>query len=289
MVYLNAFSLPTRQQEESYFMSDIKAKRTCYASTYPFGVFRRRELPTFDFAPITIFYGGNGSGKSTLLNVIAEKLGVARGAMFNSTDFFQDYVNLCRCQSGRAIPQTSKIITSDDVFDYMLDLRCINQGIDTERATLLASYSGCRNSKCTLRSLEDYDRWRRHTDAHEKRRNVSKYLREQLMDNVRTKSNGESALAYFTGSIQENGLYILDEPENSLSAAMQLELKQFLEDSARFFGCQFIISTHSPFLLSMPEAVVYDLDVTPPRRRKWTELENIRLYHDFFTAHKHEF
>ena len=59
-------------------------------------------------------------------------------------------------------------------------------------------------------------------------------------------------LDFFTQSIRENALYLLDEPENSLSAAMQLKLKGFLEDSARFFGCQLVLATHlSPFLLSM--------------------------------------
>ena len=63
------------------------------------------------------------------------------------------------------------------------------------------------------------------------------------MENVAERSNGESALAYFTQSIGENALYLLDEPENSLSAALQLELKRFLEDSVRFFGCQLVLST----------------------------------------------
>lgn len=51
--------------------------------------------------------------------------------------------------------------------------------------------------------------------------------------------------------LEEDGLYILDEPENSLSPQKQIELARFLEDSARFFGCQFFISTHSPFLLAI--------------------------------------
>ena len=105
------------------------------------------------------------------------------------------------------------------------------------------------------------------------------------MDNVRELSNGESALKYFTEKIGENGLYILDEPENSLSPVRQLELKKFIEDSVRFFGCQFIISTHSPFLLAMPGTKIYDLDETPVSVKKWTELENVRVYREFF-GHK---
>ena len=102
-------------------------------------------------------------------------------------------------------------------------------------------------------------------------------------------SNGETAYLYFTKQIEENALYLLDEPENSLSAVLQDKLRQFIEDSARFYNCQFIISTHSPFLLSMKGAKVYDLDSVPVESKKWTELENVRLYHEFFKTHENEF
>ena len=84
-------------------------------------------------------------------------------------------------------------------------------------------------------------------------------------------------------------LYLLDEPENSLSAKLQEELAKFIEDSARFYGCQFIISTHSPFLLALKGARIYDLDAVPARVRRWTELENVRVYRDFFEKHRDAF
>ena len=109
------------------------------------------------------------------------------------------------------------------------------------------------------------------------------------MDNIREYSNGESAFIYFSEKITENGLFLLDEPENSLSPARQQELVKFLEDSARFFGCQFVISTHSPFLLSMRGAKIYDLDEDPADVKRWTELENVRAYYTFFRDHCDEF
>ena len=112
----------------------------------------------------------------------------------------------------------------------------------------------------------------------------SRYVRSELMDNIREYSNGESAFIYFSEKITENGLFLLDEPENSLSPARQQELVKFLEDSARFFGCQFVISTHSPFLLSMRGAKIYDLDEDPADVKRWTELENVRAYYTFFRS-----
>ena len=43
--------------------------------------------------------------------------------------------------SGMMRPEGRKIITSDDVFDYMLDLRALNKGIDNKREELIKKYS----------------------------------------------------------------------------------------------------------------------------------------------------
>ena len=144
-----------------------------------------------------------------------------------------------------------------------------------------------KNSDFRLRSLDDYEQLRKITMARSKTQ--SRYVRANLKDNVREQSNGESAYFYFTQKIEENGLYLLDEPENSLSPLRQQELVKFLEDSARFFGCQFVIATHSPFILSLREARIYDLDSDPARTRRWTELPAVRAYYDFFKGHAREF
>ena len=48
----------------------------------------------------------------------------------------------------------------------------------------------------------------------------------------RAQSNGESAFRFFTEHIKEHALYLLDEPENSLAADLQLQLSQFIADTA---------------------------------------------------------
>lgn len=60
-------------------------------------------------------------------------------------------------------------------------------------------------------------------------------------------------------------------------------------DSARLLGCQFIISTPSPFLLAMRGAKVYNLDENPVDIKRWTGLENVRIYYDFFKRYENEF
>lgn len=270
--------------EFDFFMS---VARTCYDSYYPFQILSKHGLVRIDFEPITILYGGNGSGKSTALNVIAEKTGIQRDSVFNKSNFYTDYMNICGLKLENRIPKDSRIITSDDVFDYMLNIRYLNEGIDRKRENVFEEYLEAKYAHVQLKSLADYDKLKKTNKT--RSMTQSRYVRDELMDNVREYSNGESAFRYFTEKIGEDGLYILDEPENSLSPRRQLELVKFIEDSARFFGCQFVISTHSPFLLSMKGAKIYDLDEDPVDIKKWTELENVRAYYDFFKQHDGEF
>jgi len=284
MIYLNAFTFPNRDREFDFFIS---VKRTCYDSFYPFNVLSRHGFERIDFEPVTILYGGNGSGKSTALNVIAEKTGINRDSIYNKSNFYINYVDMCDMELRDDIPENSRIITSDDVFDYMLNIRNLNEGIDQRREKLFEEYLDAKYSDFQMSSIKDYEELRKITTARSKTQ--SRFVRNELMDNVREYSNGESAFLYFTEKIEENGLYLLDEPENSLSPKRQMELMKFIEDSARFFGCQFIISTHSPFLLSMHGAKIYDLDANPVDVKKWTELENVRTYYEFFKRHAEEF
>lgn len=284
MIYLDYFTFPDDDQEFAFFMS---IQRTCYDSFYPFKVLSSRGFERIDCAPITILYGGNGSGKSTALNVIAEKAGVQRDSVYNKSSFYPEYVDMCRMYLEAPISSDSRIITSDDVFDYMLNIRNLNEGIDQKREQLFDEYLDAKYSRFQLRSIQDYEQLKKSNKA--KSKTQSRFVRGELIDNVREYSNGENAFRYFTEKIKEDGLYILDEPENSLSPNRQLELVRFLEDSARFFRCQFIISTHSPFLLAMQGAKIYDLDASPVDIKKWTELQNVRTYFDFFQSHEKEF
>lgn len=284
MIYLKNFTFPNRDMEFDFF---LEIKRTCYDSFYPFQILSRHSFGVIDFEQITILYGGNGSGKSTALNVIAEKMEIQRDSIYNKSNFYKDYVDMCTEDSHVRGPENSRIITSDDVFDYILNVRSLNEGIDQRREEIFEEYLDAKYAQFQMKSLADYEQMKKMNTA--RRKTQSRFVRSELMDNVRGFSNGESAFRYFTEKIEENGLYLLDEPENSLSPKLQMELMEFIEDSARFFGCQFIISTHSPFLLSLHGAKIYDLDENPVRVKIWTELENVRTYYQFFKGHDKEF
>ena len=284
MRYLESIDLVGEIKEEQFFGAQ---RLTCYDSFHPFGLFPGKGLSHIEFSDITIFYGGNGTGKSTLLNVIASKIGAERRSFFNKSNFWDEYIEYCEVDYENRAVQNKRIITSDDVFDYMLDVRAMNQNIDNGRIERFSDFAEYRHKPFRFESLDQLDELRKINMARSKSK--SQYVRSTLTNNVREYSNGESAFMYFSNNIRENGIYILDEPENSLSPEKQIELIKFLEDSSRFFHCQFIISTHSPFILSMRNALIYDMDQVPVCQSKWTELKNVRMYYDFFKQHEDEF
>lgn len=281
MIYLSSFTFPDIGLQEQFIIDE---KHTCFDSFYPFKVL---DVDTLEFEPITILYGGNGSGKTTALNVMAETLKLERDSLYNRSNFFEDYIRYCDFDLYSSIPEGSSVITSDDVFDFMLTLRSINGDIDDKRDELMEDYTSTKYSNFKFRTMDDYEQLKKVNLT--RRKSKSQYVRKSLMDNPREHSNGESAFKYFVNKLGENRLYLLDEPENSLSPAKQIELLKHIEDSARFFGCQFIIATHSPFMLSASDAKIYDLDCIPPEVKKWTELENVRTYYEFFKKNENLF
>lgn len=284
MIYLDSFKFVNENREYDFILDE---KRTCYDSFYPFKILSKNQFERVDFDRITILYGGNGSGKSTALNIIAEKIKVHRDSIYNKSNFYSRYVDMCEVNIENDIPEKSRIITSDDVFDYMLNIRNINEGIDNKREKLFEEYLDNKYNRFQMQSIDDYDKLRKVNESRSKTQ--SKYVRHNLMDNIREYSNGENAFRYFISKIEESGLYILDEPENSLSPKRQIELVKFIEEHARYLGCQFIIATHSPFILSLKGAKIYDLDENPVDIKRWTDLDNVRQYYNFFKNHENEF
>ncbi len=76
------------------------------------------------------------------------------------------------------------------------------------------------------------------------------------------RSHGESFLALAQNAFSSEGVFLLDEPEAALSPQRQMTL---LLEIARYAkaGAQFIIVTHSPILLAIPDAEILTFDDGP--------------------------
>lgn len=285
MKYLKSFTLLDEHQEHNVVC--YEETRNIFNNYYPIGIFSRKNFKYIEFNDITCFYGGNGSGKTTLLNIISNSIGAAKKTNYDKGSFFDLYVNNCTYNMTLESPSEIKIISSDDVFDYLLDIRSINSNVNRRKDMLSMDYLDAKFNK-PYTSLDNYEELKKYSDS--KTKSMSKYVRERLgNNNIIEQSNGESALLFWEKEINDNSIYILDEPENSLSAENQLKLKKFIEESVRFYNCQFIISTHSPFLLGLENAKIYDLDSYPVDVKNWTDLPNVRIYYDFFKEHDSKF
>lgn len=297
MVYLENFTLLDEGQEYNIARARREHNGGYLDNGYPCMLFTEKELRRLDFEPVTILYGGNGSGKSTLLNIIALKLGLKRISPYNSGELLLTYVEQCHFHLGEDeegnpafIPGESRIITSDDVFEYMLAARASNDEIREDTESEKGSYARLKHGEnIHFSGMEAYDDFRLQVLSRRKSLTRRKFLQQTVGKEVKLNSNGETALEFFETHIENDTLYCLDEPENSLSPKLQLELKALLEEKRRYCGCQFIIATHSPFILALSGAKIYDLDAVPVDVKKWWELENTKMYFDFFYQHRNRF
>lgn len=306
-MYLERIILPSNSTEEEILYSSdspigtMKGLMKCHSGNlYPFGLFPERsrgmrELVLEFNSPITILYGGNGSGKTTILNLIAESIKAMRHSAFNRSGLFYDYLKSCNADTGEQC-RKMLIITSDDVFDYLQRQRRKFEAFNEQRSMLSDEMSRRRaiykeEAELGKGVSVDYDDPESIESFHKRcaiMKNTNSMLIVKKMGiDQKGQSNGETAIDFFTDQITPGGLYLLDEPENSLSPKMQLALMDFISMMADEFNCQFIIASHSPFFIGMNYASVYNLDADIIDLCDWTELESIQVYRDFFRRLEH--
>ncbi|MFC9712439.1 AAA family ATPase [Paenibacillus sp. NPDC056933] len=268
MIYLSNFKLS----------SEISSN----PNIYPDHVFKHMSGEALFFDRVTVLYGSNGSGKSTLLNVIANKLGIKgseRMTTYGHSAYVQRFLDMSSYEFGhdeqerviRQLPEGSRYIKSEDI---LYEIKKIQQA-NVLREGLLYEQIQQGMSKAETEELE-------HSYAFKKKLDNIQFSQEKY-------SNGETSMQFFEEYLLPGQLYLLDEPETSLSPANQIRLAEQINDLARYFDSQFIISTHSPFVLGTLHAKIYNLDGTILQTAEWFELDNVRFFHQFFDKHKRLF
>ncbi len=102
------------------------------------------------------------------------------------------------------------------------------------------------------------------------------YNGELLSQRYHEKSHGESFLELTQNVLSPNGLYLLDEPEAALSPQRQLSLLIEISKCANN-GSQFIIVTHSPILLGIPNASIYSFDDGPIHSCSYEDTDSYKI------------
>ena len=294
MVYLSEFHLPSSGQEGIIYNRVVSEKgdTALRSSIYPLGIFRYR-IEAFSFADTTIFYGGNGTGKSTAINVIARRLQALTLSLGNESDFFSEYVSYSHpifAQGTLLSDIRIRRIASDDVFAFINQKRNEQQDRAKMMEMLNEEYLRFRDEPIGNYDSSKLEEWNRRRMAHKLSR--TQYIKDIIGKEEPKMSNGECAMQFFTNAIVDNSIVFLDEPENSLSAEWQVKLAEFLRTVPRGLRCQLIIATHSPFLLALPNARIYDFETEykePIQCKRWTELKNVQIYRNFFLLHEDEF
>ncbi|MFC5993145.1 AAA family ATPase [Pseudonocardia hispaniensis] len=98
------------------------------------------------------------------------------------------------------------------------------------------------------------------------------------------RSHGESFVDLVTYRFGPDGLYVLDEPEAALSArGCRAVLARLAELAGQ--GSQIVVATHSPILLALPGATIYEIAENGEIARvDYDQALPVRLTRDFLAA-----
>lgn len=106
------------------------------------------------------------------------------------------------------------------------------------------------------------------------------YLENYGGKSLHAQSHGEAFMAVLINKLRGNGIYLLDEPEAALSPNRQLAalsaIHQLVEDHS-----QFVIATHSPILLSYPNARILLFDKSGITEVAYEDTEHYAVTRDF--------
>ena len=210
---------------------------------YPFHLTIFQNTPKINFnTPVTLFIGENGTGKSTLLRAIAIRCGI---------HIWQSEFNLRFEQN-----------------PYEEDLYK-NISVKWEDGPVPGSFFGSQIFSHFAKNLEEWAI------------NDPDMLNYFGGKSLITQSHGQSLMSYFQSRYHRKGLYFLDEPETALSPASLIELLNLLIEISRQGHAQFLIATHSPFLMACPGARIYSFDTPKIEPIAYKNTDYYKIYKQF--------
>lgn len=216
---------------------------------YPFNLDLFHKTAELDFrTPVTCFVGENGTGKSTLLEAIARRTGI-------------------HIWRGRDRTRCTVNVYEDKFY------RCIT--IEWVNGMVPGSFFGSAIFQDFARLLDEWAA----TDPGQ----LDYFGGKSLL----TQSHGQSIMSFFKARYALRGLYLLDEPETALSPRTQLDLLDLLGKLSAAGHAQFLIATHSPILLSCPNATILSFDHAPITPVPYEETDHYKTYKSFMDGRGH--
>ncbi|MEP7108460.1 MAG: AAA family ATPase [Ferruginibacter sp.] len=238
------------------------------------------NIPAVQFAKeivldnrVTIFVGDNGSGKSTLLECIAYFLNLPLiGGFIKSHPGFEAARILQPWLSLEWKRQTNKgfFFRAEDFSDFI-------NAVEKERNKIAGDLQ-------ELKGVVDDNIIDRMSESMNFKLHL---MRKDYGENMQAFSHGEAYLKILQTRINEKGIYLLDEPEAALSPMKQLSLISYILEVLKDRNTQFIIATHSPILMGIPDASLYEIQETCMSQVKYTETDHYRITKTFLDNPEH--
>lgn len=232
---------------------------------YPYTVPAIKTTKHLDFSnSITIICGDNGSGKTTLVKSIAFLLNLPR----ITDDSYGYTLNKDLIKKGFKLSYTKKpsgfFFEGEAFINYLKYLRDTKKEEMAEIERINAS-----NKSAYAKALARMPHARQLND-----------LNKMYFKSLDELSHGEAFLEFFKSRLKPDRLYIVDEAEIPLSPTNQLTLMSLIIEATKN-GAQFIISAHSPILMAIPGANIFEATDNGFIKREYDSLESIRLWKSF--------
>lgn len=196
---------------------------------------------------VTIFVGDNGSGKSTLLESLATKLhlsGIGGGIDMEDGDYAaaREIIPRLHITWNREQRSGGFFFRAEDFSNFL-------RGLDRERVKIEQDLLELKGEvdDSIIKKLEESMNWK------------LRAMRKDYGDNMQAYSHGEAFLKILDTRMKGKGIFLLDEPEAALSPIRQLSLISMIMQLAAKGNAQFIMATHSPILMGIPHARIYQI------------------------------
>ena len=216
---------------------------------------------------VTIFIGDNGCGKSTLLESIALNLNlpligghINDHAGFEAARLLQPYIEI----EWKRQTHMGFFFRAEDFSDFVNSVQNENRKIAND----LIDLKGKVDDSIINQMSESMN--------YSLRR-----MRKDYGENMQAFSHGEAYLKILQTRIGDKGIFILDEPEAALSPLRQLSLIFFIIEVLKNPNTQFIISTHSPILMGIPGALIYEIRTDSMEQVPYKETDHYRITSNF--------
>lgn len=230
------------------YLYEVKLKREEVPSfdNYPFSLNAVKNIFTIKLHPkVTFFIGENGSGKSTLMEAIAVSWG------FNP-------------EGGTKNFKFGTYESHSSLHEYLR----LSRGVARPKDGFFLRAECFFNVASEIQRLDEFGSFGPPI--------IDSYGGRSLHE----QSHGESFMSLLIHRFGGSGLYILDEPEAALSPTRQMAMISRMHELVKA-NSQFIIATHSPIILSYPNAKIFQLEENGLKCVKYEETEHYQVTRDF--------